>query len=151
MNRITTATLAAAAALSLVPIAGQAKPAAKKAKPAPSAPASAPQAAAKSWLALTDAGKYAESWSAASPTFQSQITKDQWAAAALSARGPLGKLQKRTLTSGQRASSLPGVLPGDYSVLVYAADFEKRNVATETAILTRDADGKWRISGYFIK
>ena len=61
MNRITTATLAAAAALSLVPIAGQAKPAAKKAKPAPSAPASAPQAAAKSWLALTDAGKYAES------------------------------------------------------------------------------------------
>lgn len=66
-------------------------------------------------------------------------------------RGPLGKLQKRTLTSGQRTSSLPGVPPGDYSVLVYATDFEKRSVATETAILTREADSKWRTSGYFIK
>jgi len=151
MNRLTTAALAAVAALLLAPAAGQAKPAAKKAKPVRPAPASAPQAAAKSWLALTDAGKYAESWSAASPTFQSQVTKDQWAAAVLSARGPLGKLQKRTLTSGQRASSLPGAPPGDYSVLVYTTDFEKKGTATETAILTRDADGKWRVSGYFIK
>lgn len=151
MNRLMTAAVAATAAFLLAPVAGQAKPAAKKAKPAPSAPVSAPQAAAKSWLALVDAGKYAESWSAASPTFQSQVTKDQWASAAGAVRGPLGKIQKRTLTRGQRASSLPGVPPGDYSVLVYAADFEKRGAATETAILTRDADGKWRVSGYFIK
>ena len=151
MNRITTATLAAAAALSLVPIAGQAKPAAKKAKPAPSAPASAPQAAAKSWLALTDAGKYAESWSAASPTFQSQITKDQWAAAALP--GAWATWQPPEADADERAAheQPPGVSPGDYSVLVYATDFEKRSVATETAILTRDADSKWRTSGYFIK
>ena len=95
--------------------------------------------------------KPAESWSAASPTFQSQTTKDQWAAAALP--GAWATWQAPEADADERAAheQPPGVPPGDYSVLVYATDFEKRSVATETAILTRDADSKWRTSGYFIK
>jgi len=129
----------------------QAKPATKKVKPPQVAPASAPQQAAKSWLALTDAGKFAESWQAASPAFQAQVTKDQWASAAQSVRDPLGKVQKRSLKSGQHTNTLPGVPPGDYAVLAYTTDFVKKAGATETVALTHDTDGKWRVFGYFIK
>jgi hypothetical protein len=143
--------LIALAPVLLLPTLTWAKPAPKKSKPRPAAPASAPQQAAKSWLALTDAGKYAESWQAASPTFQSQVTQDQWTGAAQSVRDPLGKVQKRTLRSGQHTHTLPGAPAGDYAVISYATDFAKKPAATETVILTHDTDGKWRVSGYFIK
>ena len=145
------ALIALAPVLLFPPVTCQGKPATKKPKPPQAAPASAPQQAAKSWLALTDAGKYAESWQAASPTFQSQITQDQWVSAAQSVRGPLGKVQKRALRSGQHTHTLPGAPAGDYALLAYTTDFAKKAGATETVILTHDTDGKWRVSGYFIK
>lgn len=151
MHRPAALALIALAPVLLLPTLTWAKPVAKKSKPPQAAPASAPQQAAKSWLALTDAGKYAESWLAASPTFQAQVTQDQWAGAAQSVRDPLGKVQKRTLKSGQRTTTLPGVPPGDYALLSYATDFAKKPAATETVILTHNTDGKWRVSGYFIK
>ena len=141
--------LAAASVFLAAPGAAQAKPSPQKSK-AP-VTATAPQQAALSWLALTDSGKNAQSWEAASPTFQSQVTQSQWAKAAQSVRAPLGKVQKRTLQSGQRTTTLPGVPPGDYAVLAYSTVFEKKNAATETVILTHNTDGKWRVSGYFIK
>jgi len=143
--------LAVAPVLLLLSAVCQAKPAAKKSKPPLAALASAPQQSAKSWLALTDAGKYAQSWQAASPTFQGQITQDGWAGAAQSVRDPLGKVQKRTLKSGQHTSTLPGAPAGDYALLAYSTDFAKKASATETVILMHDPDGKWRVSGYFIK
>lgn len=152
MNKSTTAVLlAAVSALLFGPGVCQAKPAAKKAKPAQSVPVSAPQQAAKSWLALTDAGKYAESWQAASPMFQAQMTQDQWVGAAQSVRDPLGKVGKRTLKSGQHTTTLPGAPAGDYALLAYNTDFVKKPASTETVALTHDADGKWRVFGYFIK
>ncbi len=151
MHKPTALALTALAPALLLPSVIWAKPMPKKSKPPQAAPASAPQQAAKSWLALTDSGKYAASWQAASPTFQAQLTQDQWAGAVQPVRDPLGKVQKRTLRSGQRTTTLPGVPAGDYAVLSYAIDFAKKPAATETVILTHDPDGKWRVSGYFIK
>lgn len=141
--------LAAASVFLAAPGAAQAKSSPQKSK-AP-VTATAPQQAALSWLALTDSGKNAQAWEAASPTFQSQVTQSQWTEAAQSVRVPLGKVQRRTLQSGQRTTTLPGVPPGDYAVLTYSTVFEKKNAATETVILTHNTDGKWRVSGYFIK
>ncbi len=135
----------------LWPAAGQAKPAPKKPAPHPAPAVSAPQRAAASWLALIDAAKYAQSWDAASPTFQAAVTRDQWASSAQAVRDPLGKVQKRTLKSGQHTTSLPGAPPGDYSVLVYDTTFEKQGATVETVILNHDKDGQWRVTGYFIK
>lgn len=143
--------LAAASVFLVAPGAAQAKPSPQKLKAPVTAPVTAPQQATLSWLALTDSGKNAQAWEAASPTFQSQVTQSQWAEAAQSVRNPLGKVQKRTLQSGQRTATLPGVPPGDYAVLTYATVFEKKNAAIETVILTHNTDGKWRVSGYFIK
>ncbi len=152
MHKLTVIVFAIAASiLVLGAMTCQAKPVAKKSKSPQAAPVSAPQLAAKSWLALTDSGKYAGSWQAASPTFQAQVTQSQWANAAQSVRDPLGKVQKRTLKRGQHTSSLPGAPAGDYAVLAYNTDFAKKRAATETVILTHDTDGKWRVSGYFVK
>jgi len=60
-------------------------------------------------------------------------------------------VQKRTLKSGQHTSTLPGAPAGDYALLAYSTDFAKKASATETVILMHDPDGKWRVSGYFIK
>lgn len=138
----------AAASLLLCPAISQAKSAPKKHS---AAAASAPQRAALSWLALIDSAKYAESWDAASPTFQSAVTKDQWVSQVRSARGPLGKLKSRTLKSGQHTTTLPGAPPGDYSVLIYNTTFEKQGAMQETVVLNHDKDDKWRVAGYFIK
>ena len=132
------------------PLPSQAKPAPKKPAPHPATAVSAPQQAALSWLALMDAGKYAQTWDACSPTAQAVVTRDQWVSTVQPVRAPLGKVQKRTLKSGQHTSTLPGVPPGDYSVLVYGTTFEK-GVMLETVVLNHDKDGHWRVSGYFVK
>ncbi len=121
----------------VAPGAAQAKPTPKKLKTPLTAPTTAPQQAASSWLALTDSGKNAQAWEAASPTFQSQVTESRWAAAAQSVRAPLGKVQKRTLQSGQHTTNLPGAPTGDYAVLTYSTVFEEKNMATETVTLPR--------------
>ena len=123
----------------LWPTVGQAKPAPKKPAPHPAPAVSAPQQAALSWLTLTDAAKYAGSWDAASPTFQAAVTKDQWVSSVRAARDPFGKFQKRTLKSGRHIAQPPGAPPGDYSLLVYDATFEK-GAGTETVALYHDKD-----------
>lgn len=135
----------------LCPAISQATPVPMKPAPHGSAAVSAPQKAALSWLALIDTAKYAESWDAASATFRAAVAKDQWVKQVQAAREPLGKKQSRTLKSGQRTNSLPGAPPGDYSLLIYSTTFEKQGAMQETVVLNHDKDGKWRVSGYFIK
>lgn len=152
MKKLTGIMLASAAALLLLgPVPSHAKPAKKKPAPSKTASVSAPQQAATAWLALVDVGKYAESWDAASPSFQAQVTKEQWVSAVTSARDPLGSLKSRTLKSGQHTDTLPDAPPGHYSVLVYDSNFEKTGASVETVALTQDKDGKWRVLGYFVK
>jgi hypothetical protein len=45
--------------------------------------------AAGSWLAFTDTGKYAESWTQAGEIIRSAITKDEWVKTIHAVRGPL--------------------------------------------------------------
>jgi len=109
------------------------------------------QASAESWLALTDSGKYADSWNEASQSFKSAVTKDQWQDALHQVRDPLGKLISRKLASATYTKSLPGAPDGEYVVIKFETSFENKHSATETIVPMLDKDGKWRVSGYFIK
>jgi hypothetical protein len=109
------------------------------------------QASAKAWLAMTDSGKYAESWNGASTLFKTAITKADWEKAAGKARSPLGALKSRTLKSATFARTLPGAPDGEYVVIQYATAFENKASATETITPMLDKDGSWRVSGYYIK
>ena len=109
------------------------------------------QRAATAWLALTDGGKYAESWDSAAALFKAAITKPDWEKALKSARSPLGALKSRKLKSATFARSLPGAPDGEYVVIQFDARFESKAAAIETITPMHEKDGSWRVSGYYIK
>jgi len=107
--------------------------------------------AAAQWLGLVDDRKYDESWDAAALYLRSAVPKEQFAQKLAAARDPLGKLVTRDLKSAQYATSLPGAPDGQYVVIQYASSFENKKSAIETVTPMLDKDGKWRVSGYYIK
>jgi hypothetical protein len=109
------------------------------------------QNAASAWLALVDAGNYADSWEQAAGSFKASVSKPSWAAAAARVRLPLGALKSRQIESSTFTHTLPGVPDGDYVVIKYASRFENKGSAVETVTPLRDKDGTWRVSGYFIR
>jgi hypothetical protein len=107
--------------------------------------------AAESWLALTDAGKYAESHKAAASLFQGAVTPDAWASAMTASRKPLGALVSREVLTSSYATALPGAPDGEYVVIQFQTSFANKASAVETVTPMVDKDGKWHVSGYFIK
>ena len=133
------------------------KAAAPPAEDAAARPAGNPAAekqarqAAVEWLAMVDAGDYAGSWDAAAGYFRAAITKDKWQQALTAVRAPLGKLVSREFTSAQYTASLPGAPDGEYVVIQFATAFENKAASVETVTPMMDKDGKWRVSGYYIR
>lgn len=107
--------------------------------------------AAKTWLALIDSAKYGESWEAAASYFKGAITKEKWQQTLTAVRKPLGPMVSRELESKTYAQSLPGAPDGEYVVIQFNTTFEGKNSAIETVTPMLDADGIWRVSGYYIK
>ena len=107
--------------------------------------------AAEQWLTLVDEGRYSESWQEAAGYFRSAVGKEQWKQAMQAARKPLGKLVSRKAGSTTFKTSLPGAPDGEYVIIVFETSFENKKAAVETVTPMVDEDGKWRVSGYFIK
>jgi hypothetical protein len=107
--------------------------------------------ASNTWLKLIDSGQYSESWKTAAELFKGAVNKEQWSQSLNVARKPLGKVIKRSMKSKQYATSLPGVPDGEYVVIQYETVFENKKASVETVTLMIDKDGKWRVSGYYIK
>jgi len=108
-------------------------------------------AAAREWLSVVDAGRYGQSWDEAAALFRQHISKSQWEQAVGDVRKQTGALKTRELESAEPAHQLPGVPDGDYVVIVYHSSFAAIPAATETVTPIRDADGHWRVAGYFVK
>ena len=113
--------------------------------------ATAAQKEARSWLELTDRGDALASWSAAGKKFQNVISADKWADSLKEVRPPLGALVERTMLSTELTTSFPGAPDGDYALLVFRSSFAKKIDSRETVTLEREADGAWRVIGYFIR
>ncbi len=108
-------------------------------------------AAATGWLALIDAGRYAESWDAASAFFKETVTKDKWVEMLNQTRKPLGKVDSRTLALRQYMTTMQDAPKGEYVILAYKTVFESLPKAIETVTPMLEKDGSWRVSGYYIK
>jgi hypothetical protein len=106
---------------------------------------------AKNWLQLVDNEKYGESWDSAAAKFKEAISRDKWEQAMKQVRGPLGKLVSRTVKSATYATSLPGAPNGKYVVIQFETSFANKKSAVETITPMLDSDGKWHVSGYFIR
>ena len=108
-------------------------------------------AAADQFLTLVDAGKYAESWSVASNLFKSQVTQAEWVKKISRLRPIFGAVIKRTVKTSHFMESPPGAPDGEYVRIIYQSSFEKKKDAVEIVTPSLDADGQWRVSGYFMK
>jgi hypothetical protein len=108
-------------------------------------------AAAESWVALVDGGKYGESWKEAAEYFRNAVKQEQWEQAARAVRQPLGQLISRKVKTTAYKTALPGAPDGEYVLIEFETVFEHKKTAIETVTPMMDKDGKWRVSGYFIK
>jgi hypothetical protein len=107
--------------------------------------------AADAWLELIDSGQFAESWETAAGYFKNALSKEKWNQTLNAVRTPLGKVMKRNAKSKQYATSLPGAPDGEYVVIQYETSFENKKSSIETVTPMLDKDGKWRVSGYYIR
>ena len=111
----------------------------------------AAEKSAKAWLELVDEERYDESWDEAASLVKGAVTKENWSRSIAGARGPLGKVVSRTVKSRTYAETLPGAPDGQYVVIQYDTTFENKKSAVETITPMMDSDGRWRVSGYYIK
>ena len=107
--------------------------------------------AAKAWLALIDEGRYRESWVKASKYFKNATAKNKWVQMLAAARTPFGKLVSREVKSITYKKSLPGAPDGEYVVIQFTTSFENKASGIETVTPMLEKDGKWKVSGYYIK
>ncbi|MDH3218096.1 MAG: DUF4019 domain-containing protein [Gammaproteobacteria bacterium] len=102
------------------------------------------------WLALVDGRQYQASWEQAAALFRQQVSAAQWRQAVTSVRRPLGSMISRKLIAATYTNSLPGAPDGEYVVLQYQTEFENKQQAIETVTPMLD-DGRWRVSGYYLR
>jgi hypothetical protein len=107
--------------------------------------------AAKKWLALVDAEKYAESWKEADEYFRHTVQPQLWVESMKALREPFGKLISRTVNAKIYKTALPGAPNGEYVVIQFKTSFENLKTAVETATLMMGKDGVWRVAGYYVK
>jgi len=108
-------------------------------------------AAAETWLALIDKGDIVKSWQTSAALFRGAVTQEQWTQKISAARNPLGKVVFRKVILTKYETSLPGAPDGEYVIVQFKTVFENKANAVETVTPMKDPDGKWRVSGYFIK
>ena len=106
---------------------------------------------AASWLKLLSDAKFAESWIASAPYFQSKVKKEQWIKQIAFIYSKIGKPTSRKLISSNYTKTLPNAPKGEYFILRFATSFEHKPKVIETIVPMLAPDGKWKISGYYIK
>lgn len=111
----------------------------------------AARVAAGDWLSKLDAADYPATWGSAAAVFKAAISVQGWQQAAQSARQPLGGLRNRVEQSTTFTRTLPGVADGPCVVLQYRAAYDNQALATETVTAKLEADGSWKVAGYFIQ
>lgn len=107
--------------------------------------------AADQWLKLIDNGGYVESWELAAELFKKAVEKETWEKQMTAFREPLGKMISRKVIKKEYMTSAHGAPDGEYVVIQYSTSFKNKKNAIETVTPMKDKDGKWRVSGYYIK
>ncbi len=107
--------------------------------------------AAEAWLTRLDAGDLSGTWQDAAPSFKTAVDAAKWNAGMGDVRKPFGRMLSRRLLVSRFSTTMPGGPTGRYVFLQYQTDFENKKNAVETIVPMLAKDGRWRISGYYIK
>lgn len=125
--------------------------------PGPAAPAnraahkdkeSAGQLAAAGWLLLLDRKDWGTAWDTTAAMFRASVPLPAWMDGIPKVREPLGAMVERTPAEVAYRSQLQGRPDGDYVTVIFNTRFERKADAQEVVTTVREADGKWRVTGY---
>ena len=110
------------------------------------------QGAARDWLVVADSLDGAASWNAAGQKFKDVIGADEWGVALRKARAPMGAVLQRTMLATTFDKRSPAGGPdGEFAIVIFRTAFGNKVDSSETVTLEREADGTWRVIGYFIR
>jgi len=107
--------------------------------------------AADAWLAQLDAGDVEASWRGTSSLFRQLVDQETWTESFERVRAVFGRTLHRELSDTRHTTTVPGAPDGEYVVMEYAAELERKKEAVETVVAMRDVDGAWRVGGYFVR
>ena len=107
--------------------------------------------AAESWLSIVDSGRYGTGWDEAATMLKDSVPRLRFETSVQSAREPLGPAMARKLRAATYTRSLPGAPGGEYVVIQFETEFDKRPRSVETVTPMREPDGSWKVSGYYIR
>ena len=125
--------------------------------PAPAAaPASSPETtekenagrlAAQGWLSLLDRRDWGTAWEASSAVFRSTVPLATWMDGIPKVRESAGNLVERAPSEVMFNTKLEGRPDGEYVSVLFASRFDKEEIK-EIVTTVREADGRWRVTGY---
>ena len=103
--------------------------------------------AAAGWLTLLDRRDWGRAWETAAGMFRTTVPLATWMDGIPKVREPFGPLIERGSADSIYKTSLAGRPDGDYVSVSFTSKFDKQQVQ-EIVTTVREADGKWRITGY---
>jgi hypothetical protein len=107
--------------------------------------------ASDQWLVAIDTGRFADTWKDAAEVFRLGATQDDWVKDLAAIRAQLGQTTTRELKSAQYATRLRGApATGQYVTITYLTKFANAPSVIESLVVSRESDGEWRISGYYV-
>jgi hypothetical protein len=129
-----------------------AAPATAQQSPLPSTQAiTAADSAATEWFALLAADGYVAAWETASPPFQLRVRLEDWTLAAPSFRDQFLRVgQRRLVDAYYRLLEPPHPEPGEYVTLRYVTVLSPERQVSETVLLIRDPEGRFRVSDWVL-
>lgn len=105
------------------------------------------QSQAIEWLALLDAGKFAESRAGAGNALRNRHSEQLWELGVKLRLHNHGAVLTRRLTNVNSTGAVGKMGPGDFQVLVFKSDFAKSKGVIEQVVMQRER-GQWRVADY---
>ena len=120
----------------------------EKAQPNPNADKEAAATlAASGWLVLLDRRDWGSAWESSSAVFRKSVPLSTWMDGIPKVREAMGKFVERTPAESVYKTTLEGQPAGEYVSVVYESKFDDKELL-EVVTTVREADGKWRVTGY---
>jgi hypothetical protein len=103
--------------------------------------------AAAGWLVLLDRRDWGRAWETSSAVFRNSVPLATWMDGIPKVREPMGTLVERAPANSAYKTTLEGRPDGEYVSVIFLSKFDKKELQ-EVVTTVREADGKWRVTGY---
>jgi hypothetical protein len=103
--------------------------------------------AAAGWLVLLDRRDWGRAWETSSAVFRASVPLAAWMDGVPKVREPLGAFVERAPATSAYKTKLDGRPDGEYVSVIFLSKFDKKELQ-EVVTTVREADGKWRVTGY---